>query len=83
MASNQAFRESSLSSSENRLTLAFVRIVLYLPESSLMTTTEMIFESSVHSPLNHLTRMEGREYFIELSRHERFTLYRLHEILTF
>jgi len=32
----------------------------------------MVLETSVYSPLNHLTRLLSREYFIEFSRLEGF-----------
>jgi hypothetical protein len=38
--------------------------------STLRTRTEMVFKTSVFSPLNHLTRLIARENFIILSRRE-------------
>jgi hypothetical protein len=38
--------------------------------SSLRTRTEMVFETLVCSPLNHMTRLIARENFIILSRRE-------------
>ena len=40
--------------------------------TSLMTKTEMVVETLVYSPLNHLTRMLSGENFIELGLRESF-----------
>jgi hypothetical protein len=37
---------------------------------TLRTRTEMVFETLLFSPFNHLTRLTGRENFIILSRQE-------------
>jgi hypothetical protein len=42
--------------------------------SSLMTRTEMVLETLVYSPFNHLTQMLASEYFIEFSHREGFKL---------
>jgi hypothetical protein len=38
--------------------------------STLRTRTELVFETLVFSPLNHLARLIARENFITLSRRE-------------
>jgi len=43
-------------------------------DTSLMTKTEMVLETLVYSPLNHLTRMLNGENFIELILRESFQL---------
>jgi hypothetical protein len=43
-------------------------------DTSLMTKTEMVLETLVYSPLNHLTRMLSGEIFIKLSIRESFQL---------
>jgi hypothetical protein len=43
-------------------------------DTSLMTKTEMVLETLVYSPLNHLTRMLSGENFIELRLCESFQL---------
>jgi hypothetical protein len=43
--------------------------------SSLMTMTEMFLERLVYSPLNHVTRLVDRVYFIEFSPRVYFNLY--------
>jgi len=42
---------------------------------SLNTWTEVTLETSVYSPLNHLTRLLAQEYFIEFSGRENSKLY--------
>jgi hypothetical protein len=43
--------------------------------SSLMMMTEMVVETLVYSPFNHLTRLLAREYFIEFDCREKFKLF--------
>lgn len=43
-------------------------------DTSLMTKTEMVLETLIYSPLNHVTRMQSGDNFIELSLRESFQL---------
>ena len=42
--------------------------------SSWMTRAEMVLETLVHSPLNHVTPLLARKYFIKVSRRTSFRL---------
>jgi len=49
---------------------AISRVKWLSGEKTLRTRTEMVFETLVFSPLNHLTRLIARKNFIILSRRE-------------